>query len=109
MASVSGSVTYYTNVYSEEGLLTQTLKSVSSYYYNGVTMETSRVPSHTSVLYGYDGEGRLISEQFKDVHGNEFYTNTWTYDPEGNLVSREDIEVGTITYTYARASALAGN
>lgn len=109
MGTVSGSVTHYTNVYSKEGLLTQTLKTQSSYYYDGVTMETSQVPSHTSVLYGYDSEGRLISEQFRDVHGNEFYTNTWTYDADGNLVSREDIEAGTITCTYARLSTLTGN
>lgn len=107
MGTISGSITHYTNVYSQEGLLTQTLKSVDSYYYNGVEMETSTVPSHTSVLYTYDSEGRCVSATYKDVHGNEFYTDTWTYDDQGNLTCREDIEVGTVAYTYALLSEVA--
>ena len=106
MDSISGSVTHYTNVYSKDGLLSQTLKSMDSYYYNGVTMETSTVPSHTSVLYTYDSEGRMLSACYKDVHGNEFYTDTWTYDANGNLTQEVNAEEGTITYTYARLSTL---
>jgi len=106
MGTIVGSTTHYTNVYSKEGLLTQTLKTSSSYYYNGVSMETTVVPSHTSVLYTYDSEGRILSESFKDEHGNELFTNKWTYDAKGNVTRREDIEVGIITYTYAGLSTL---
>lgn len=106
MGTVAGSTVHYTNVYSKEGLLTQTLKTSSAYYYDGVTMDTSVVPSHTSVLYTYDSEGRLLSECHKDAHGNELFTNKWTYDAKGNLIRHEDVEMGVITYTYAGLSTL---
>lgn len=101
MGTVSGSTTHYTNVYSEEGLLKQTLERSSSYYYDGVDMDTSTVPGHTAVVYTYDSQGRMISACHKDVHGNELYTETWEYDEEGNLIYHEDMSSGSVTYIYA--------
>lgn len=109
MGTVSGGTTHYTNVYSKDGLLSQTMERASSYYYDGFDMTTETVPGHTAVRYTYDGEGRMVSACHMDVHGNALYTVTWEYDGEGNLICHADESLGTVTYTYAPLSSLKSN
>ncbi len=105
MGSICGSTTHYTNIY-KDGLLQQTLKTSSSYQYNGAAMEESKVPEHTAVRYEYDSSGRMTAEIHKNENDQELYRITWEYDAKGNLIRYEDPEIGTVAYTYAPLSSL---
>lgn len=91
--------TWYTNTYSDSGLLEMT-----EVYVDETQIIRGEVTSYPqklekTVLYTYDQNDRLIRQEVRGEGDNWRYNYTWEYDEQGNLISRTEDD-GNIRHTY---------